>query len=146
MKLRTTIAGTGLSAVLTVIGCGSMVIFASAALSACSGSGTTPSGTSSSFSPGASGSQSPATSGSSAAAAPAASGAAAGAGGPASPAPASDAPATASGGTAAPAAAPATGGGGTAGFQHVLLLAVGGVAVLAGAGSLAYRRKIIRNR
>jgi hypothetical protein len=43
-------------------------------------------------------------------------------------------------------AAPATGGGGTAGFQDVSLLVLGGMAVLAGAGSLAYRRRIIRNR
>jgi hypothetical protein len=42
--------------------------------------------------------------------------------------------------------APATGGGGTAGFQDPLLLAIGGAAILAGAGSIAYRRRAIRNR
>jgi hypothetical protein len=42
--------------------------------------------------------------------------------------------------------APATGGGGTAGFQDGLLLAVGAAAILAGAGSLAYRRRLLRNR
>jgi hypothetical protein len=42
--------------------------------------------------------------------------------------------------------APATGGGGTAGFQDGLLLAAGAAASLVGAGSLAYRRKLLRNR
>jgi hypothetical protein len=45
-----------------------------------------------------------------------------------------------------PAGAPATGGGGTAGFQDPLLAGLGGAALLAGAGSLAYRRKVLRNR
>jgi hypothetical protein len=36
--------------------------------------------------------------------------------------------------------APVTGGGGTAGFQDSLLLAVGAAAILAGAGGLIYRR------
>jgi hypothetical protein len=43
-------------------------------------------------------------------------------------------------------AAPATGGGGTAGFQDGPLFGLGAAAILAGAGSIAYRRKIIRNR
>jgi hypothetical protein len=42
--------------------------------------------------------------------------------------------------------APATGGGGTAGFQDALLLTVGAAAILAGAGTLAYRRRLIRHR
>src|SRR5215472_15854698 len=45
-----------------------------------------------------------------------------------------------------PAGAPATGGGGTAGFQDALLLCLGILAILAGAGSIAYRRKVMRNR
>jgi hypothetical protein len=45
-----------------------------------------------------------------------------------------------------PTVAPATGGGGTAGFQHSLLLGLGLAAILAGAGSIAYRRKMVRNR
>jgi hypothetical protein len=48
--------------------------------------------------------------------------------------------------TAFPTAAPPTGGGGTAGFQHGLLLGIGGLALLAGAGTIAYRRRVIRNR
>lgn len=46
----------------------------------------------------------------------------------------------------APVVAPATGGGGTAGFQNPLLLAIGGAAILAGAASFAYRRRVIRHR
>ena len=45
-----------------------------------------------------------------------------------------------------PAAAPGTGGGGTAGFQHVLLFCIGILAILAGAGGIAYQRKVMRNR
>jgi hypothetical protein len=43
-----------------------------------------------------------------------------------------------------PAAAPETGGGGTAGLQDGVLFGVGGAAVLAGLGSLAYRRRVTR--
>jgi hypothetical protein len=39
-----------------------------------------------------------------------------------------------------PPVAPVTGGGGTAGFQDSLLLALGAAAILAGAGGLIYRR------
>jgi hypothetical protein len=42
--------------------------------------------------------------------------------------------------------APATGGGGTAGFQDPLLFGLGVAAILAGAGSMVYRRRVIRNR
>ena len=41
-----------------------------------------------------------------------------------------------------PTAAPQTGGGGTAGLQDGLLLGVGGATLLAGLGSLAYRRRL----
>jgi hypothetical protein len=46
--------------------------------------------------------------------------------------------------TAYPTAAPETGGGGTAGLQDGVLFGVGGAAVLAGLGSLAYRRRLAR--
>lgn len=52
----------------------------------------------------------------------------------------SSAPAT----PAFPTAAPETGGGGTAGLQDGLLFGVGGLAVLAGFGALAYRRRLAR--
>jgi len=42
--------------------------------------------------------------------------------------------------SAIPPAAPVTGGGGTAGFHDTLLLTLGAVAILAGAGGLIYRR------
>ena len=45
-----------------------------------------------------------------------------------------------------PTAAPVTGGGGTAGFQDTLLLGLGAAAILAGAGGIAYRRRLSRHR
>jgi hypothetical protein len=45
-----------------------------------------------------------------------------------------------------PTSAPSTGGGGTAGLQDGLLFGIGGAAILLGAGSLAYRRRVIRSR
>jgi MYXO-CTERM domain-containing protein len=46
----------------------------------------------------------------------------------------------------APIGAPSTGGGGTAGLQHVMLFGLGGLALLAGLGSLIYRRRALRDR
>ena len=43
-------------------------------------------------------------------------------------------------------AAPATGGGGTAGLQDATLFIIGGAAIVAGAGGIAYRRRATRNR
>jgi hypothetical protein len=45
-----------------------------------------------------------------------------------------------------PTGAPATGGGGTAGLQDGLVIVLGGAAIAAGIGSLAYRRKFTRRR
>jgi len=45
-----------------------------------------------------------------------------------------------------PSAAPVTGGGGTAGLQDGLLFVVGAAAILAGAGTILYRRRLTRNR
>jgi LPXTG-motif cell wall-anchored protein len=45
-----------------------------------------------------------------------------------------------------PTAAPVTGGGGTAGFQDTLLLVAGVAAIVAGAGSIFYRRRVNRGR
>ena len=139
MKLRTTIAGTGPGALLRVIGCGAMAVFASAAISACTGS--TPSSAASSASSLAAGS-SPTpnstinfsanagnTPASTAEASPAA-----------SPSPTVVAPTTQTN------IAPATGGGGTAGLQDTTLFVIGGAAVLAGAGGIAYHRRATRSR
>ena len=46
--------------------------------------------------------------------------------------------------TAYPTAAPETGGGGTAGLQDGVLFGAGGLAVLVGFGTLAYRRRLSR--
>ncbi|MFY9926387.1 MAG: hypothetical protein WAK82_00140 [Streptosporangiaceae bacterium] len=43
-----------------------------------------------------------------------------------------------------PSVAPVTGGGGTAGLQDAALFGMGGVAILLGVGSLAYRRRVHR--
>jgi LPXTG-motif cell wall-anchored protein len=127
MKVRTAIAGTGLSAMLTVLGCGTMAIFVSAAVSACSGLTSTPDAGSSSFSSAASNTPNPGITTETVTAS-------------------ASAHAT-SNPTASPVtAAPATGGGGTAGTEDAPLFIIGGVAVLAGAGSLAYRRRAARNR
>jgi len=45
-----------------------------------------------------------------------------------------------------PTAAPVTGGGGTAGLQDGLLFVLGTAAILAGAGSIVYRRWLTRRR
>jgi hypothetical protein len=45
-----------------------------------------------------------------------------------------------------PTLAPVTGGGGTAGFQDGLLLVIGAAAIAAGAGGIAYRRRLNRRR
>jgi hypothetical protein len=45
-----------------------------------------------------------------------------------------------------PTGAPQTGGGGTAGLQHGVLFGIGGLAILAGLASLAYRRRLTRTR
>jgi len=45
-----------------------------------------------------------------------------------------------------PIGAPQTGGGGTAGLQDVALFGAGAAAILAGFGSLAYRRRLSRKR
>jgi hypothetical protein len=54
------------------------------------------------------------------------------------------APATSS--TSYPNGAPQTGGGGTAGLQDGTLLGVGAAAVVAGLGSLVYRRRVNKSR
>ena len=145
MKVRAAITRAGLSARLAVAGWSTVTILVSAAVSACSAGTPSPS-----FSPGTS-SPTPAVSasGTAGASASASTGASASASPPASPAVTPTPSASATPSPAAskpPTAAPATGGGGTAGLQDTLLLALGAAAVLAGAASLAYRRRIIRRQ
>jgi LPXTG-motif cell wall-anchored protein len=129
MKVRATIAGAGLSAMLSVLGCGAMTIFVSAAVSACSGPSTsTPDAASTTTTFSEATSPNPGVTTQTVTASPAT----------ATPT---------SNPTASPVtAAPATGGGGTAGTQDAVLFFIGGVAVLAGGASLAYRRKVNKNR
>lgn len=156
MKVRTTIAGTALRARLTALCWGALIILAPLAVSACSGSTSTP--TVPSFSP-------TVTTGT--ATAPASdgntpsSGATSASGTPgvvsSSSTPSTTvtpvatvtetvtAPATSST-SYVPTVAPVTGGGGTAGLQDGLLFVLGAAAILAGAGSIIYRRRFTRHR
>jgi|SRR5215469_5022683 len=145
MKLRTTIgaiAGTGLSAMLRVIGLGAMTVLACAAIAACSGS-TPPDTSATSSLPAAAASPGDTVS------LPAN-----GTGTPSetptstetpTPTPTTPTP-TPTTPTPTPTAAPATGGGGTAGIQDATLFIIGGAAIVAGAGGIAYRRRATRNR
>src|SRR3974390_2429306 len=135
MKVRTTIAGPGHGARLTIIRLGTITVLASAAVSACSGSTPPSAGSTPSFLPGASQSPTPGSS----------DGSQESPSGTPTPSPSESpsesaspppSPSPSPSPSPVPAAAPATGGGGTAGFQDVALLALGGAAVLAGAGSL----------
>ena len=138
--MRTTIMGTGLSARLIVAGWATLAILASASVSACTGS--SPSATPTPFSPAGTGSATPTDppSGTASVATPSVS---------FSPsARQSASPSATPKQSASPflTAAPATGGGGTAGFQDAAIFGIGAVAILVGAGCIAYRRKVTRSR
>jgi hypothetical protein len=143
MKLRTTIAtiaGTGLSAMLRVIGVGAMAVLACAAISACSGSTPPAASASPSLSDAAGASPGstvslPANESGTPSVTPTTP--------TASPSPTPTLTVTT---TATPTAAPATGGGGTAGIQDATLFIIGGAAIVVGAGGIAYRRRITRSR
>ena len=149
MKVRGTIAGTPYSAKLTALCWGALTLLVPVAVSACtsSSSPTTPAVT---FSPSV-------TTGTATGGAPAASdgtpsdGSTSESGTPG----VSSTPATPEvtvtqtitvPPSTIPPVAPVTGGGGTAGFQGTLLLALGAMAILAGAGGLIYRRWLGRGR
>jgi hypothetical protein len=145
MRVRGPSPRTKRSARLAIIGYSTLTIVASVAISACTGGSS--SATLPSFSPGASLSPTPTALPSSTATASASASASASA--PASPQSTESvtpSPSPSPSPSPFPVAAPATGGGGTAGFQDALLLGLGVAAVLVGAGTLAYRRRVLRNR
>jgi hypothetical protein len=152
MKVRTTITGTALRARLTALCWGALIILAPVGISACSGSSSTP--TVPSFSPTvttgtatapASGGNTPSSGATSASGTP----------GVTSPSPTVTPVATVTETVTAPAisstsyvptVAPVTGGGGTAGLQDGLLFVLGAAAIMAGVGSIIYRRRFTRHR
>ncbi len=156
MKVRTTMARTRLGSRFAAVGCGILVILASAALSGCTGS-SPPAALPTTSSPGPSTSATPtATSSSTAGSSPRPQRQRVGqflapphrdrvGDGDPDPTP-TPTPTPSPTPSPFPTAAPVTGGGGTAGFQHALLLGLGAAAILAGAGSIVYRRRVVRNR
>ena len=150
MKVRTTRARTALGARLTALGWGALILLAPVAVSACSStsSPTTPT------IPSISTSVTTSSTGTGPATAPASDGGTTSSGTPGVPSSTPPPPTatatvtvTATSSTSqTPNAAPATGGGGTAGLQDGLLFAVGAAAILVGAGSIVYRRRLTRDR
>ncbi len=154
MKVRTTIAGTAFRARLTAVCWGALTLLAPVAVSACSGSTSTP--TVPTFTPSvtisgtvtapASGASTPASGATSShTTAPATPGVTSTATPIATVTETVTAPATSST-SYVPTAAPVTGGGGTAGLQDGLLFVLGAAAILAGAGSIIYRWRLTRRR
>ena len=138
MKVRGTIAGTPLSAKLTALCWGALTLLVPVAVSACTSSTSTTPPTIISPTVTSGGASFASTPSSATTASPDTS----------TPSPPTS-PATAQvtvtqtitvPPSTIPPAAPVTGGGGTAGFQDSLLLALGAAAILAGAGGLIYRR------
>ena len=151
--MRLTIAGKPLRTRLSAIGCATVTVLASASVAACT-SGT-PSATPPSLSPGGTPTRTrPATPTASPSVTvtvtstptPSTSPSASETPTP-TPTPShTHSPAPSPSPSTFPTAAPETGGGGTAGFQDTVLVGLGGAAILAGAGSIAYRRRALRNR
>jgi len=159
MKVRMTLAGTSLGARLTALCWGALTLLAPLAVSACtSGASSTPTVPtfSATVTGPATGSSVPASSatspGSGSTTSP-------GSGSTTSPGSATTTPAPHTATATAtvtvtptptssriPSAAPVTGGGGTAGLQDGLLFGVGVAAILLGAGSIVYRRRLTRDR
>ena len=151
MKVRTTIAGTAFRVKLTAVCWGALTLLAPVAVSACSGSSSTPNVPTFTPSVTISGTitrtaTAPASDGTTPA-----SGATATTTASATVTPIATvtetvtAPATSST-SYVPPAAPVTGGGGTAGLQDGLLFLLGAAAILAGAGSIVYHMWLTRRR
>ncbi len=160
MKVRIPVAGTALSARLTVLCWGALTLVALVAVPACSASGSstpnvptfspsvTISGTvtSTATAPASGGATSP-DSGSTTT--PGTPGVTSGSPGTQTAIPAATTTVTVTSTATAsqiPTAAPVAGGGGTAGLQDGALFGLGAAAILIGAGSLAYRRWLSRHR
>jgi hypothetical protein len=156
MKVQTTIAGTALRARLTALCWGALIVLAPLAVSACSGSSSTPNVPS--FSPTvttgtatvpASDGNTPSSGGTSDTGTPGVTSSSSTSSSTVTPVATVTetvtAPATSST-SFVPTAAPVTGGGGTAGLQDGLLFVLGTAAILAGAGSIIYRRRFTRHR
>jgi len=144
MKARTAIARTAHRVRLTAVGWGFTTVLAGIALSACTSSSTPPAV----FTPAVTGSSSVSVSPSpsaSASASPSASPSPSDSSSP-SPEPSASPSPSPVVTTPFPTVAPVTGGGGTAGFQDAGLAVLGGTAIAAGLGSIAYRRRMTRNR
>ena len=142
MRARTAIAGARPGARLTAAGCAAVAILATS--TACTTpSGTTASGTTSATASGTDSFVTAQAPGSRPSAGVPAGGSSSPSPVPVQPAPFASASQSAS---SVPVGAPSTGGGGTAGVEDILLFGLGGVALLAGAGSLAYRRRTLRDR
>ena len=147
MKVRTAIARMPLKAGLTVAGWGIVAILATAVLSACS---TSPPTTVFTPSPGGSPTStatatSTATSTATETTSPSESTSTPASESPSPPSP-SPTPAIVFSPTSSGLPAPNTGGGGTAGLQDTMLFGIGALALLAGTGSIIYRKKLTRNR
>ena len=147
MRARTAIAWTAHRVRLTAIGWGLTTVLACVALSACTSGPTTPSSSGTVFSPTASATASGSTSAgaSESASSPASESPSPGESPTPSPSP-SPSPSYSPSYSPYPTTAPVTGGGGTAGFQDAGLAVLGGAAIVAGLGGIAYRRRIIRRR
>jgi hypothetical protein len=153
MKVRGMIAGGPIGARLTALGWAALILLAPAAVSACTSGSATSSPTVPSFSPTVTTSGSttvPASTGNTSPGSRSTTG---------TPGVTPTATPTVTAASAAaatatvtetvtqfPSGAPVTGGGGTAGFQNTLLLGLGAAAILAGAGGIAYRRRLSRHR
>ena len=150
MKVRPTITATPPGAKLTALCWGALTLLVPVAVSACSsGSSSTP--TVPTFSPSVTTTSVPASSTTTPASGSTTATSTATAAG--SPVATHTATATAtvtvtptSPATQIPSGAPVTGGGGTAGLQDGMLFGVGAAAILAGAGSIVYRRRLTRGR
>ena len=161
MKVRTTIAGTALRARLTALCWGALTLLAPVAVSACSGSSTSPTiptftpsvsisgtATGSGTAPASGGNTTPSSGSTTSSGTPGVSSSSPHhATATATPTVTRTVTATATSSTSEiPTAAPVTGGGGTAGLQDGLLFGLGAAAILAGAGSIVYRRRLTRHR